>query len=95
MESYYTSHTEKKGDKSVKVYKKHVSKKSLEVTLEQCNALHEGFPTKIWIYTFTPKKALEMEGERLVKRYGIKNSKPDEKFIKTIQNTIYSNCGLH
>lgn len=42
MESYYTSHTEKKGDKSVKVYKKHVSKKSVEVTLEQWNALHKG-----------------------------------------------------
>jgi len=42
MESYYTSHTEKKGDKSVKVYKKHVSKKSVEVTLEQWNALHIG-----------------------------------------------------
>lgn len=41
-ESYYTSHTEKKGDKSVKIYKKHVSKKSVEVTLEQWNALHEG-----------------------------------------------------
>ena len=42
MESYYTSHTEKKGDKSVKVYKKHVSKKSVEVTLEQWTALHKG-----------------------------------------------------
>ncbi len=42
MHSYYTSHTEKKGDKSVKVYKKHVSKRSVEVTLEQWNALHEG-----------------------------------------------------
>lgn len=42
MESYYTSHTEKKGDKSVKVYKKHVSKKSVDVTLEQWNALHKG-----------------------------------------------------
>ena len=41
MESYYTSHTEKKGDKSVKVYKKHVTKKSVEVTLGQWNALHE------------------------------------------------------
>lgn len=42
MESYYTSHTEKKGDKSIKVYKKHVSKISVEVTLEQWNALHKG-----------------------------------------------------
>lgn len=42
MESYYTSHTEKKGDKSIKVYDKHVSKKSVEVTLEQWNALHAG-----------------------------------------------------
>lgn len=42
MESYYTSHTEKKGDKSVKVYKKHVSKKSVEVTLDQWTALHKG-----------------------------------------------------
>ena len=42
MENYYTSHTEKKGNKSVKVYKKHVSKKSVEVTLEQWNTLHEG-----------------------------------------------------
>ena len=41
MESYYTSHTETKGSKRVKVYKKHVSKKSVEVTLEQWNALHE------------------------------------------------------
>ncbi len=42
MESYYTSHTEKKGEKSIKVYKKHVSKKSVEVTLEQWTALHKG-----------------------------------------------------
>lgn len=42
MESYYSSETEKKGDKSVKVYKKHVSKKCVEVTLEQWNALHDG-----------------------------------------------------
>lgn len=41
MHSYYTSHTEKKGDKTVKVYKKHVSKRSVEVTLEQWKALHE------------------------------------------------------
>ena len=41
MESYYTSHTETKGGKRVKVYKKHVTKKSVEVTLEQWNALHE------------------------------------------------------
>lgn len=42
MESYYTSHTETKGGKSVKVYDKHVSKRSVEVTLEQWNTLHEG-----------------------------------------------------
>lgn len=42
MESYYTSHTEKKGGKSVRVYKKHVSKRSVEITLEQWNALNEG-----------------------------------------------------
>lgn len=42
MESYYTSHTETKGGKSVKVYDKHVSKKSVEVTLEQWSALHKG-----------------------------------------------------
>lgn len=42
MESYYTSHTETKGGKSVRVYDKHVSKKSVEVTPEQWNALHEG-----------------------------------------------------
>jgi len=42
MESYYTSHTENKGGKSVKVYKKHVSKKSVEVTLEQWKKLHAG-----------------------------------------------------
>lgn len=41
MESYYTSHTEKKGGKTVRVYKKHVSKRSVEVTLEQWNALHK------------------------------------------------------
>ena len=41
MESYYTSHTETKGSKRVKVYKKHVTKKSVKVTLEQWNALHE------------------------------------------------------
>lgn len=29
--------------------------------------------------------AVEMEVERLVKRYGIRDSKPDEKFIKTVQ----------
>lgn len=29
--------------------------------------------------------ALELEVERLVKRYGIRDSKPDEKFIKTLQ----------
>lgn len=29
--------------------------------------------------------ALELEVERLVKRYGIRDSKPDEKFIKTVQ----------
>ncbi|MGN0508937.1 MAG: hypothetical protein ACI4GX_06855 [Ruminococcus sp.] len=42
MESYYTSRTKKIGDKSIKVYDKHVSKKSVEVTLEQWNALHAG-----------------------------------------------------
>lgn len=42
MESYYTSRTQKKGDKSIKVYDKHVSKKSVEVTFEQWNALHAG-----------------------------------------------------
>ena len=42
MESYYTSHTETKGGKSVKVYDKHVSKKSVEVTLEQWEKLHAG-----------------------------------------------------
>ena len=42
MESYYTSHTEMKGGKSVRVYDKHVSKRSVEVTLEQWNALHDG-----------------------------------------------------
>lgn len=42
MESHYTSHTETKGGKSVKVYKKHVSKKSVEVTLEQWEKLHAG-----------------------------------------------------
>ena len=41
MEGYYTSHTEKKGNKNITVYDKHVSKKSVEVTLEQWNALHE------------------------------------------------------
>lgn len=41
MESYYTSHTEKKGNKYIKVYDKHVSRKSVEVTLEQWKALHE------------------------------------------------------
>ena len=29
--------------------------------------------------------AAEMEVERLVKRYGIHDSKPDEKFLKTVQ----------
>lgn len=29
--------------------------------------------------------SLELEVERLVKRYGIRDSKPDEKFIKTVQ----------
>lgn len=42
MESYYTSHSETKGGKSVRVYDKHVSKKSVEVTLEQWEKLHEG-----------------------------------------------------
>ena len=41
MEGYYTSRTEKKGSKSITVYDHHVSKKSVEVTLEQWNALHE------------------------------------------------------
>lgn len=31
--------------------------------------------------------AIEMEVKRLVKRYGIKDSKPDEKFIKTVQKS--------
>ena len=42
MESYYTNHTETKGNRTVRVYDKHVSKRSVEVTLEQWNALHEG-----------------------------------------------------
>lgn len=42
MESYYTNHTETKGGKSVRVYDKHVSKRAVEVTLEQWNALHKG-----------------------------------------------------
>lgn len=42
MESHYTSHTEKKRGQSVRVYNKHVSKRSVEVTLEQWNALHAG-----------------------------------------------------
>ena len=29
--------------------------------------------------------AVELEAERLVKRYGIKDSKPNDKFIKTVQ----------
>lgn len=41
MESYYTSHTEQNGDKYVRVYDKNVSKKSVEVTLEQWNALRK------------------------------------------------------
>lgn len=41
MESYFTSHTQKVGDKYVKVYDEHVSKKSVEVTLEQWNKLRE------------------------------------------------------
>lgn len=41
MESYYTFHTERKGEKYIKVYDKHVSKKSVEVTLEQWNELHK------------------------------------------------------
>lgn len=42
MESYYTTETQKQGDKTITVYKKHVKEKSVEVTLEQWNALHEG-----------------------------------------------------
>ena len=42
MESYYTTETQKQGDKTVTVYKKHVKKKSVEVTLEQWNALYNG-----------------------------------------------------
>lgn len=42
MESYYTTETKKQGDRSITVYKRHVSKRSVEVTLEQWNALHEG-----------------------------------------------------
>jgi len=42
MESYYTTETQKQGDRSVTFYKKHVKKKSVEVTLEQWNALHIG-----------------------------------------------------
>ena len=41
MESYQTSRTEKRGKKSVRIYTRHTSKKSVEVTLEQWNALHE------------------------------------------------------
>ena len=41
MESYFTSHTQKVGDKYVKIYDEHVSKKSVEVTLEQWNRLRE------------------------------------------------------
>ncbi len=31
--------------------------------------------------------AVESELQRLLKRYGIKDSKPDEKFIKTVQKS--------
>ena len=41
MESYLTPRTEKQGDKSVRVYTRHTSKKSVELTLEQWQALHE------------------------------------------------------
>ena len=41
MESYLTWRTERRGDKSVRIYTRHTSKKSAEVTLTQWNALHE------------------------------------------------------
>ncbi len=41
MESYQTSRTEYKYGKEVTVYDRHTSKKAVEVTLEQWNALHE------------------------------------------------------
>ena len=41
MESYLTSHTKKIGKKSYTIYKRHTSKQSVEVTLEQWNELHK------------------------------------------------------
>jgi len=41
MESYLTSNTVKKSNKSVKEYKRHTERKAVEVTLEQWNKLHE------------------------------------------------------
>ena len=41
MESYLTWRTEKRGKKYFRIYTRHTSKKSVEVTLKQWQALHE------------------------------------------------------
>ena len=56
-----------------------------EVLSKQSQQLYKKYAIKLKPWAKQLFIAAEMEVERLVKRYGIRNSKPDEKFIKAVQ----------
>ena len=66
MESYQTSHTEYKYGREETVYDRHTSKKSVEVTLEQWNALHEKDRAD---YTVSRREEEKLEYEPKVNRF--------------------------
>ena len=66
MESYQTSRTEYKYGKEATVYDRHTSKKAVEVTLEQWNALHEKDRAD---YTVSRREEEKLEYEPKVNRF--------------------------
>lgn len=49
--------------------------------------LYKKYAVKLKTWSKQLYIAIEMEMQNLIKRYGIKDSKPDEKFIKAVQKT--------
>ena len=68
MESYQTSHTEYKYGREETVYDRHTSKKSVEVTLEQWNALHK---KDCEDYTVNRREEEKLEYEPKINNHGI------------------------
>ena len=52
---------------------------------KQIQQLYKKYAIKLKLWAKQLFIAVEIAVERLVKRYGIRDSKPDEKFIKTVQ----------